>query len=211
MRPVKKHIVVLIVGDRDQAQTAIDSAKHASIYANAIYVAMPRTGGIQEVAARVAAVPNAKLVRVTHRSVTSPRYRNAAYMGTTADQVGDVSRHVVLFLEAGQRVDDPEIVRPCIERNDGKILTAVRQFQWDDDHYRTDGIYVPAHLPVMGELRRAIHWDNALSTAPAWMWSSRALWVEAPFTIIDSTYMNPENRIDDGPPKLVPTRGRLFA
>ena len=129
MRLVKKHIVVLVMADSDQVEAAVDSAKHASVYANSVYVAVPRTGKIQEAAIRVAAVPNTKLVRVTHRSVMSPRYRNAAYSGMAEDQIGFIERHVVLFLEAGQYVDDPEIVRPCIERNDEKILTAVRQFQ----------------------------------------------------------------------------------
>ncbi len=210
MRRVKKHIIVLVMADRDQVDAAIDSAKQASIYANVVYVAVPRTGQIEEAARRVASVPNAKLVRVTHPSVTSTRYRDMAYAGMKADQIGDVDRHVVMFLEAGQHVDEPEIVRDSIERNDGKILTALRKFQWDDENYRVDGIYMPARFPIMGELRISIYWDNALSTAPSWMWSSQSLWVEAPYNVIDPIYMNPENRIDDGAPKLEPTRGRLF-
>lgn len=211
MRPVKKHIVVLIMADRYEVDEAIDSAKKASIYADAIYVALPRTGKIEDAAARVAAVSKVKLVRVTQWSVMSPKYRKSAYSGLTADQIGEVKHHVVLFLEAGQWVDEPEIVRPTVERNDGKILTAIRQFQWDDEHYRVDGIYMPARLPVIGEVRGSVYWDNHLSTAPAWMWSSSSLWVDAPFSIIDPTYMNTANRLDDGAPKLEPTRGRLFA
>lgn len=210
MKRVKKHIIVLVTADRDQVDAAIDSAKHASIYANVVYVAVPLTGRIDEVASIVAAVPQTKLVRVSHQSVTSTRYRDMAYAGMKADLIGDVDRHVVMFLEAGQHVDEPEIVRDSIERHDGKILTALRQFQWDNEHYRVDGIYVPARFPVVGEFRLSSHWDEPLSTAPAWMWSSSTLWVEASFSIIDPTYMNPDNRINDGAPKLEPTRGRLF-
>lgn len=200
------------MADSDQVLAAIVSAKNASIFADVVYVAIPRTGRIEDAAQRVAAVPNTKLVRVTHKSVLSPRYRETAYSGMSADQIGVRSHdRVVLFLEAGQHVDEPEIVRPCVERNDGKVLTALRRFQWDDEHYRVDGIYVPARMPALGEYKVASHWDDPLSTAPAWMWSSRVLWVEAPFSIIDPVYMNPDNRIDDGAPKLVPTRGRLFA
>ncbi len=211
MRPVKKHIVVLIMADRYEVKEAIDSAKKASIYADVVYVALPRTGKIEDAAVHIASVTKAKLIRVTQWSVMSPKYRKSAYSGLTADQIGEVKHHVVLFLEAGQWVDDPEIVRPSVERNDGKILTAIRQFQWDDEHYRVDGIYMPARFPVIGEVRRSVYWDNHLSTAPAWMWSSSALWVDAPFSIIDPTYMNTANRLDDGTPKLEPTRGRLFA
>ena len=158
------------MADRDQVEVAIDSAKNASIYADKVYVSVPLTGKMNEVVSRIAAVPNTNLIRVSHKTVTSTRYRDMAYAGMKADQIGD--RHVVMFLEAGQHVDEPEIVRDSIERNDGKILTALRHFQWDDEHYRVDGIYVPARFPVMGELRLSTHWDNPLSTAPAWMWSS---------------------------------------
>ena len=211
LRTIKKHIVVLIVADRGQVEEALESAREASIYADVVYVALPRTGKIEDAAAAVAAVPKAKLIRVTQWSVMSTQFRKSAYSGVTADQIGEVRHHVVLFLEAGQWVDDPEIVRPTVERNDGKILTAIRQFKWDEEHYRVDGIYMPARFPVIGEVRKSIWWDSHLSTAPAWMWSSSSLWVDAPFKIIDPTYMNPANRLGDGAPKLEPTRGRLFA
>ncbi len=211
MRTVKKRIVVLIVADRFQVEEALNSAREASIYADVVYVALPRTGKIEDAAAAVAAVPKAKLIRVTQWSVMSTQFRKSAYSGVTADQIGEVKHRVVLFLEAGQWVDEPEIVRPTVERNDGKILTAIRQFKWDEDHYRVDGIYMPARFPVIGDIRKSIYWDSHLSTAPAWMWSSSQLWVDAPFKIIDPTYMTTANRLDDGAPKLEPTRGRLFA
>ncbi|KKL12792.1 hypothetical protein LCGC14_2532190, partial [marine sediment metagenome] len=48
MRTVKKRIVVLIVADRFQVEEALNSASEASIYADVVYVALPRTGKIEE-------------------------------------------------------------------------------------------------------------------------------------------------------------------
>lgn len=163
---------------------------------------------------RFAKLPDTKLIYVM-RDLNTTMYHSDALRGVANDLAGRATdiepQPVVLYLEAAQHVNEPDLVRSSIEFNPDMILAATRHFQWDDENYRVDGIYGPARMPVAAPIKREAHWDHPLSTAPAWMWSSRVMWRDAPFTIVDRTYMNPANRINDGVPKLAPTRGRLFA
>jgi hypothetical protein len=118
---------------------------------------------------------------------------------------------VVMFMEVGWRVSDPDAVRTSIEYNPDKIITATRYFQWDDDHYRVDGPYRPARIPIAAKAKQGIHWSSPVQTAPDWMWSSRNLWVDGGFDIIDVTFTYPGYKWADGQPDLQPIEGRVFA
>lgn len=214
MRRVKRQINVLIAGTLLEEDVVFESAKRATVYADTVFLAfaLPAQKAATTTASlkqRAAEIPDVKLVLV-FRDRDTRNYRDAAY-GSVVHHLVEPRGQVILFLEAAQHVDEPDLVRPGVELNADKILTATRSFQWDTDHHRVDGIYRPARFPVAGPMKMGIHWDDPLSTAPAWMWNDTPSWVEVPFEIIDRTYMNPTQRFDDGVPKLQPTRGRLFA
>lgn len=135
-------------------------------------------------------------------------FRSHAFRVMRKDQPNDAV--CTMFLEVGQRVSDFDVVRPTIEFNNGKIITAIRRFRWDDDHYRVDGPYAAQRMPVAGPAVSSSEWSNGLTTAPDWMWGGRVIWVEAPFEIIDITFTFPDYRWDDGEPVLEPIPGRVF-
>jgi hypothetical protein len=116
-----------------------------------------------------------------------------------------------MYMEVGWRISEPDTVRTAVEYTHKGIITAMRYFQWDEDHFRIDGPYQPARLPVAGAYLMDAYWDDPYTTAPTWMWAQRKRWTEAPFHIIDKTFLFPSYRPEGGrPPKLTPTYEKTF-
>lgn len=206
MKRHKRRIHVSIVALKDELLLAEEAVADAYRYADEIHVIQM---GRDSPTAEFTHIPGCFI----HAVPLTPDYPHARAMAyrrlwPNSSYPEDV---VIMFMEVGWRVSDADSVRSAIEYNPEKILTTTRYFQWDDDHYRVDGLYRPARLPLAARARQGIHWTSGVQTAPDWMWTQRAQWVEAPFDIIDVTFLghtDQEYRWESGEPKLQAMPGR---
>jgi hypothetical protein len=204
LKRTKRRILVSIVVLPDEEVLAGEAVEDAYRYADEVHVIQAGRSTPSRAFAAMSSFVHAIPV-----SMTSPRDRSLAYRSVwpTREYPADV---VIMFLEVGYRVSDADAVRTSIEFNPGKVITAMRYFQWDLDFYRVDGRYRPARLPVAASAKQGVHWVSPVQTVPDWMWSSRDAWVEASFDIVDVTFMDAGHRWDDGQPKLEAMPGRVY-
>lgn len=200
MKRTKKHITALIPAfPDDDARLIFGAAADAYRYADDIYVgiALPAHQGLRDEAftvleRRLARDYGAKIL-VSLTAFDDPRFRRNIHnsFGAASDRP-----RAVVYSEVGWRISEPDSVRDVIEYNDG-VISAVRFFQWDDTHFRIDHQYRPTRIPLVGEYRHDAHWEDPMTSAPAWMWAQRTRWVEAPFHVVDETFTYDKYRPED--------------
>ena len=211
MKRHKRRIIVSIIALKDEALLAQEAIADAYRYADEIHVIqMGRSAPDAEFQGLVDRQHS--FVHSVPWSLDLAGARAMAYrrLWPNSDYPDDV---VIMFMEVGWRVNDADSVRNVIEFNPEKVITATRYFQWDADHYRVDNMYRPTKLPIAARARQGVHWTSGIQTAPDWMWR-KAGWVDAPFDIIDVTYLghtDQEYRWDTDEPKLKPIPGRALA
>lgn len=203
----KRRIFVSIVALSDEVELAKGAVDNARRYADETYVVqMGRsdpTPEFQELHATVGAVA----ISPDYASGRGQAYR---WMWPSHRYINGPDNVTMLFMEVGWRIPDTDSVRNAIEYHPENVLTAVRRFQWDDDHYRVDGLFRPGRLPIAARARQGLSWTSGLRTAPDWMWEATTEWVEAPFDVVDVTFMDETYRWGDDEPKLEPIPGRVF-
>lgn len=209
MKRHKRRIHVSIVALKDEELLAEEAMEDAYRYADEIHVIqMGRDRPSQEfvnLAGYKLSMVHSVPLSPDHAQARAMAYRRLWPNNSYPDDV------VIMFMEVGWRVSDADAVRNAIEFNPEKILTATRYFQWDADHYRVDDMYRPATIPIAARARQGVHWTSGAQTAPDWMWTQRHEWVEAPFDIIDVTFLghlDQNYRWGDGEPKLQRMPGR---
>lgn len=221
MREKKTIVVGITATVQDPVTLVADAVENAMPYADDICVALHgASSGIGKKSQQLRQAVN-NWARVHEIPTTlSPRGRGQAnkfldgvqgarmIRGTnTPAQVPSGRSLTGVYLEAGQRIDDPAVVRDAVELNSGQILVAVRRFLWDDDHYREDGVFAPIPLPFAGPYGYNATWTEGYRTAPDWMWQSKKLWLQAPIEIIDVTFSQQDTKDEGKPPKLRPVYG----
>lgn len=209
MKRTKKRISVSVITLPEDNDIILGAMENAYAYADEVHVFHTESGK------GVLSLPDDDYYGLVqhHPVLLDLRHANSrAYANRLLWPNSDPPEDLVVFyLEAGHRIDNTDLARFAVEYNPGKILTAMRYFQWDEDHYRADDQYRPQRLPIAGGYSTSAHWSDNLQTAPDWMWARRSQWVEVPFNIIDVTFMDPSYRWDDGKPDLQPLPERIFS